>query len=104
MAWLLGDATFSAVAGSDWFGVTTPFFFGWPKFAGAAIVSMIVVMLITAVETTGDVFATAEIVDKRVGKEDIARALRADGLATTIGGVLNSFPYTCFAENVGSCG
>src|SRR4029453_7628223 len=32
---------------------------------------------------------------------DIARALRADGLATTLGGILNSFPYTCFAENVG---
>ena len=62
---------------------------------------MIVVMLITAVETTGDVFATGEIVEKRIGKEDIARALRADGLATTIGGVFNSFPYTCFAENVG---
>ena len=62
---------------------------------------MIVVMLITAVETTGDVFATGEIVEKRIGREDIARALRADGLATTIGGVLNSFPYTCFAENVG---
>src|SRR5689334_18717788 len=62
---------------------------------------MVVVMLITAVETTGDVFATGEIVEKRIGREDIARALRADGLATTIGGVFNSFPYTCFAENVG---
>ena len=62
---------------------------------------MIVVMLITAVETTGDVFATGEIVEKRIVREDIARALRADGLATIIGGVLNSFPYTCFAENVG---
>src|SRR5204863_7148712 len=31
----------------------------------------------------------------------IAAALRADGLATTLGGILNSFPYTCFAENVG---
>jgi OHCU decarboxylase len=101
VAWLLGDATFSAVGESAWFGVTTPFFFGWPQFSFAAIVSMAVVMLITAVETTGDVFATGEIVDKRVGREDVARALRADGLATTIGGVLNSFPYTCFAENVG---
>ena len=62
---------------------------------------MIVVMLITAVETTGDVFATGEIVEKRITKDDIAAALRADGLATTIGGVFNSFPYTCFAENVG---
>ncbi|MEJ2867212.1 2-oxo-4-hydroxy-4-carboxy-5-ureidoimidazoline decarboxylase [Actinomycetospora sp. OC33-EN08] len=101
VAWFLGDATFSAVGDSAWFGVTTPFWFGWPQFSAAAIVSMIVVMLITAVETTGDVVATGEIVDKRVGREDISRALRADGLATTIGGVLNSFPYTCFAENVG---
>ena len=101
VAWGLGDAHFDAVAGSPWLGVTTPFYFGAPKFALAAIVSMIVVMLITAVETTGDVFATGEIVEKRIVRGDIARALRADGLATTLGGILNSFPYTCFAENVG---
>jgi uric acid transporter len=101
VAWILGDAHFDAVVTSPWFGVTTPFYFGWPKFALAAIISMIVVMLITAVETTGDVFATGEIVEKRIVREDIARALRADGLSTMIGGVLNSFPYTCFAENVG---
>jgi uric acid transporter len=101
VAFALGDAHFDAVASSPWLGVTTPFYFGWPKFAFAAILSMIVVMLITAVETTGDVFATGEIVEKRIGKDDIARALRADGLATTLGGILNSFPYTCFAENVG---
>src|SRR3954452_11792790 len=100
-AWALGDATFSGISDSAWIGVTTPFYFGIPKFSVAAIISMVVVMLITAVETTGDVFATGEIVDKRVGRKDIAAALRADGLSTTIGGVFNSFPYTCFAENVG---
>ncbi len=92
---------FGSVSTSEWFGVTTPFFFGIPKFSAAAIISMIVVMLITAVETTGDVFATGEIVEKRVGAQDVSKALRADGLSTFIGGVLNSFPYTCFAENVG---
>src|SRR6478735_8913463 len=101
VAFFLGDATFDSVGTSPWFQVTTPFFFGIPKFSAAAIISMIVVMLITAVETTGDVFATGEIVEKRVGGEDVSRALRADGLATFLGGVLNSFPYTCFAENVG---
>ena len=101
VAWAFGDAHFSAVHDAAWVGVTQPFYFGWPKFSVAAIISMIVVMLITAVETTGDVFATGEIVEKRIGRDDIARALRADGLATTIGGVFNSFPYTCFAENVG---
>lgn len=100
-AWALGDASFDQVAGADIVGVTTPFYFGVPQFSITAIISMIVVMLITAVETTGDVFATGEIVEKKVGKKDVSAALRADGLATTLGGVLNSFPYTCFAENVG---
>src|SRR3954451_22060296 len=83
------------------FGVTTPFHFGAPTFGVAAIVSMLIVMFITAVETTGDVFATGEIVGKPIRRADIARAVRADGLATTLGGILNSFPYTAFAENVG---
>jgi xanthine permease len=96
-----GIVDFSGVGQAGWVGVTTPFYFGFPTFGVAAIVSMIVVMLITAVETTGDVFATGEIVEKRIRREDIARAIRADGLATTLGGLLNSFPYTCFAENVG---
>ncbi len=101
VAWALGDAQFDAVGSADVVGYTSPFFFGIPTFSITAILSMIIVMIITAVETTGDVFATGEIVDKRVGKKDVAAALRADGLATTLGGVLNSFPYTCFAENVG---
>jgi OHCU decarboxylase len=62
---------------------------------------MVIVMFITMVETTGDVFATGDIVDKPIRRDDIARAIRGDGLATTLGGVLNSFPYTAFAENVG---
>lgn len=101
VATAFGIVDFSGVGQASWVGVTTPFYFGWPTFSAAAIVSMVVVMLITAVETTGDVFATGEIVNKPIRREDIARAIRADGLATTLGGILNSFPYTCFAENVG---
>jgi OHCU decarboxylase len=94
-------AQFGAVKGADWIGFTGPFHFGAPKFAVVPILLMIVVMLITAVETTGDVYATGQIVEKPIAKQDIAAALRADGLATFLGGVMNSFPYTCFAENVG---
>lgn len=101
VAWFAGEAHFNSVSTSSWVGVTTPFHFGMPKFAVAAIISMVLVMLVTMVETTGDVFATGEIVGKRLDGEDVARALRADGMATFIGGVFNSFPYTCFAENVG---
>jgi OHCU decarboxylase len=101
VATVFGITDFGGVSGAKAIGVTTPFHFGAPTFGIAAIVSMLIVMFITAVETTGDVFATGEIVEKPIRRNDIARAIRADGLATTLGGVLNSFPYTCFAENVG---
>ena len=100
-ALLLGDADFSAVGSSAVIGVTTPFYFGLPRFTVAGIISMVIVMAITAVETTGDVFATGEVVGRRITSEHIANALRADGLSTLLGGILNSFPYTCFAQNVG---
>jgi uric acid transporter len=98
---IFGFTDFSRVGDAAIFGVTTPFHFGAPTFNIAAIIAMVIVMVITMVETTGDVFACADIVDKPVDKSDVARALRADGLSTTLGGLLNSFPYTCFAENVG---
>jgi uric acid transporter len=101
VAAIVGVPDFGGVADADLLGITTPFYFGAPTFVLTAILSMLLVMFITAVETTGDVFATGEIVDKPIGREDIERAVRADGLATTLGGILNSFPYTCFAENVG---
>ncbi|AKE41806.1 solute carrier family 23 protein [Corynebacterium kutscheri] len=101
IAILLGDASMSAVSEASVLGITTPFYFGTPVFNLSAIFSMIIVMIITMVETTGDVFATGEIVKKRIRTDDIKRAIRADGLSTFLGGIMNSFPYTCFAQNVG---
>ncbi|MER5808028.1 nucleobase:cation symporter-2 family protein [Streptomyces sp. NPDC002033] len=101
VAFLLGDAKFGAVSTSDWIGVTTPFHFGAPKFEWFPIFLMLIVMLITMVETTGDTYAVGEIVGKDIDSETVARALRADGAATAVGGLLNSFPYVAFAENVG---
>ncbi|MGX1880812.1 nucleobase:cation symporter-2 family protein [Streptomyces sp. NPDC055287] len=101
VAWLVGDAHFGAVTHADWFGVSTPFHYGMPKFELLPIVAMTVVMLITMVETTGDVYAIGEITRKKVDGDTVARALRADGVATVLGGVLNSFPYVAFAENIG---
>ncbi|MFE2287001.1 nucleobase:cation symporter-2 family protein [Streptomyces sp. NPDC059443] len=101
VAFLLGDAKFGDVSKSDWIGISTPFHYGAPKFEWFPIVLMLIVMLITMVETTGDTYAVGDIVGKKVDSETVARALRADGAATALGGILNSFPYVAFAENVG---
>lgn len=101
VSFLMGVANFDAVGKSDWIGLITPLSFGMPTFDWASVVSMIIVMLVVMVETTGDSIAIGEIVGKKIGKKELAGILRADGLSTVIGGLLNSFPYTAFAQNVG---
>jgi xanthine permease len=101
VAAILGFADLSKIGEAGWIGVTTPLHFGWPTFGPAAILSLTVVMLIVAVESTGQYFAVGDTVEKEVDQEDIAKGIRADGLATAIGGLLNSFPTTVYSQNVG---
>ena len=96
-----GLVDFSDVGEASWIGITTPFFFGYPTFDIGAIIAMILVMLVVMVESTGDFLAIGELVEKKIGEEELTAGLRADGLATTLGGILNAFPYTAFAQNVG---
>src|SRR5699024_11205592 len=58
VAWMLGDANFDQVREADAFGLVVPFQFGVPQFSLGAIISMLVVVIITCVETTGAIFAS----------------------------------------------
>ncbi len=101
IAYAMGIAHFDQVSSASWFALVTPFAFGTPTFDITPIVSMIIVMMVVMVETTGDAIAIGEIVDKPIDSKILGRCLRADGLSTVLGGILNSFPYTAFAQNVG---
>jgi NCS2 family nucleobase:cation symporter-2 len=99
-----GLVNFSEVSKAAWLGVTTPFAFGMPTFDLAAIAAMTLVMLVVMTETTGDIIAVGEIIDKPINQEDLTRGLRADGFSTMLGGIFNAFPYTAYAQNVGLVG
>ncbi|WP_248242398.1 nucleobase:cation symporter-2 family protein [Microbacterium kunmingense] len=96
-----GMVDWSGVGEAGWFALITPFHFGLPTFQVASVVSLIIVGIVIMTETTGDMIAVGEIVDKPVTRRRLADGLRADGLGTVIGGVFNTFPYTAFAQNVG---
>ena len=81
-----------------------PFQFGLPEFSLGPIVTMCVVMVVVMIELTGMFLAHGEMTGKRIGPDDIARGLRADGVGTIIGVVVNAFPYTSFSQNVGLVG
>ncbi|MGW0831492.1 nucleobase:cation symporter-2 family protein [Streptomyces prunicolor] len=101
---VFGFTDFSGVGDADWVGISTPFHFGTPTFHASAIVSMLVVALVTMTETTGDLIAVGEMTDRKIEPRSLADGLRADGLSTVLGGIFNTFPYTAYAQNVGLVG
>ncbi|MDT7727097.1 MAG: uric acid transporter [Actinomycetota bacterium] len=97
----MGLVHFDGVGSASWFGLASPFHFGPPEFQAAAIMSMCVVMLVTYTESTADLLAVGEIVGRKPTDSDLARGLATDGFSAVLGGVMNSFPDTAFAQNVG---
>lgn len=91
---------FSGTARAPWIGVTRPLLYGM-EFRPAAIIAMCIVSLVTMVEATGDVLAIGEATNTPITKRRIADALRADGCATILGSLMNTFQYTAFAQNIG---
>ncbi len=98
---LLGRAHFDEVARSSWIALTKPLMFGTPKFAIVPILVMEMAMLAVMTETTGNCLAIGRMVDRPVSPRILADAFRADGLATMLGGVFNSFPYNAYSQNTG---
>ena len=104
LAWLLGKVNFTALNNAAWLDVVYPFQLAKPKFDFFAVITMCLVMLVVMAESTGMFFAVGEITDRKVGQRDLTRGLLTDGLGTLIGGILNTFPYTSFSQNIGLVG
>ena len=78
---------FDAVAAAPWFAPIVPFHFGAPMFDPVMILTMVLVMFVTMIESTGMFLALGDICDRRVTPEGLSAGLRADGLGTAIGDV-----------------
>jgi len=102
VAALMGKLDFSKVSQAQGFAISTPFHFGVPTFQVAAIVSMVIVMLVIMTETTADLLAIGVVVGRPADQKTVGNGLRADCLSTAVsGGLLNGFPVSAFAQNVG---
>ncbi|OAM92314.1 xanthine permease [Pelosinus fermentans] len=101
VAAIMGNVSFSSVAQASWFNMITPFYFGMPTFEPSAIITMIVVAIVSMIESTGVFMALGEICGKKITETDLTRGYRAEGIAVILGGIFNSFPYTTFSQNVG---
>ena len=104
LAAALGVMNFDKVGKATWFDVVLPFQFGMPTFDAVMILTMVLVMIVVMIESTGMFLALGDITGRKVTQPDLARGLRVDGLGTLIGGIFNTFPYTSFSQNVGLVG
>ncbi|ASV69250.1 MULTISPECIES: nucleobase:cation symporter-2 family protein [Cytobacillus] len=101
IASIMGKVNFSAVGEASFFHMPQPFYFGMPTFDLIPILTMILVAMVSLVESTGVYFALGDITNKKLKDKDLANGYRAEGLAIVFGGIFNAFPYTTFSQNVG---
>lgn len=101
VALALGRADFSTVGEGAIVQLPQPFAFGMPTFQLAAIIPMVVVIIVTLMETTANLFAVTKVVGTELPPRRLANGLRADMLASAVAPVVNSFPATAFAQNIG---
>jgi uric acid transporter len=99
-----GHVSFDGVRHAPWVGIVAPFQFGLPHFDPLAIATMVTVMFVTFIESTGMFLAVGDMVGRPVDRRTLVRGLRVDGLGTLVGGIFNSFPHTSFSQNVGLIG
>lgn len=104
LAAAMGMMNFHGVGEAKWFAMITPLHFGMPIFDPIMILTMLVVMFVTMIESTGMFLALSDICGRKMTPKALTAGLRVDGLGTAIGGFFNTFPYTSFSQNVGLVG
>lgn len=97
----MGQVNFVGLRSAGWLQIVTPFHFGWPVIDVMTAVTLCVVMIVIMIEGVGQFLALAEVVERPLVNDDIARGLRADGVGAIVGGVFNTFTYTSYAQNIG---
>ncbi|WP_312493377.1 solute carrier family 23 protein, partial [Anaerosporobacter sp.] len=73
-----------------------------PEFNISAIVSVVLIYLVSATETIGDTSALAEAgLNRDATEKEISGALACDGFVSSLSGVFGCMPITSFSQNVG---
>ncbi|EGZ3978148.1 purine permease [Salmonella enterica subsp. enterica serovar Richmond] len=95
---------FHLVNTTPWLHLPTLMPFARPEFHIIPIALLSMVMVVVMVETTSSMLATGDIVGKKVDASVLRNGLNVCGIATTICGCFNLFPYAAFAQNIGLIG
>lgn len=93
--------SFENVKNSSW--VAFPHFFKWGlEFHPSAIISMILMYIVQAVQTIGDVSSTAiGAFDREATDKEIGGAIKGQGICGMLGACIGGLPTDPYSQNVG---
>ena len=99
-----GMVKFGAVGKASWGAIPQIFPYGF-EFEIGAVIAVFLICVVSAIETVGDVSATAKAgAGRSATDEEVAGATYADGLGTAIAAMFGGLPNTSFSQNVGIVG
>lgn len=97
----LGKVNFDSVAQAGLFAVPTPFKYGL-TFKMDAIIAMLLMYIVTAVETVGDISGiTMGGANREATDKELAGGVIADGFGSVFAAIFNVLPNTSYSQNVG---
>jgi len=97
----LGMVDLSPVRDAGWFSIPKPFYFPM-KFYWGAIAPMIIMFIVTTVETVGDVSAiTMGGAGREATDRELSGSIISNGLGSSFAAIFNALPNTSFSQNVG---
>jgi xanthine permease len=96
----LGMVDFSPVAEASWVAFPELMPYGF-EVNPTAILTLVFIYIIVAVETIGDVNGVAQAADRNPTDEEVKGGLIADGVLSALAGIVGMFPNTSFSGNVG---
>lgn len=104
LAIFFGMVDFQPVLDASWFQVTRPLYFGM-EFDIPAIVTMVILYIVNAVQAIGDLSATTEGgLDREPTNRELSGGIIGNGVASMIGAFFGGLPTATFSQNVGIVG
>ena len=96
-----GVVSFADFEAASWFALPRPFYFGM-EFHLDAIVMMILMYMVQAVQTIGDVSSTAiGGFGRQCTDQELGGAVKGQGICGMIGAVIGGLPTDPYSQNVG---
>ena len=87
---------------SDRISAKPHFFLFTPEFKVGPVISVLIIFLVSATETTGDTSAMASGgLGREATEEEISGSIAADGFTSVVSGLFGCPPVTSFSQNVG---